>query len=137
MFFIQQSILEYSQSKNDLKYLCLNDIGYPFFKNMSFRNVIHKLLNFHLANQKLQDSLNCKFCQRNLLITEVILKTSRLRVLNNEFYLLHSKFDFAHVFSPFLSSNDVILKSHDSFNKKHSVFFLKIASQNITQMELF
>ena len=91
---------------------------------MSFRNVIHKLLNFCLANQKLQDSLNCKYCQRNLLITEVILKTSRLRVLNNEFYLLHSKFDFAYVFSPFLSSNDVILKSHDSIQQKtFSVLF--------------
>ena len=84
-------------------------------------DVIPKFLNFRLANKKLQDSLTYKNCQRNLLITEINLKKSRLRVLKKEFYLLHSELksvlnciDFAHVCSLFLSSNDLILKSHDS-----------------------
>ena len=84
-------------------------------------DVIPKFLNFRLANKKLQDSLTYKNCQRNLLITEINLKKSRLRVLKKELYLLHSELksvlnciDFVHVCSLFLSSNDVILKSHDS-----------------------
>ena len=88
-------------------------------------DVIPKFLNFRLANKKLQDSLTYKNCQRNLLITEINLKKSRLRVLKKEFYLLHSELksvlnciDFAHVCSLFLSSNDVILKSHDSIQQK-------------------
>ena len=39
---LQQPILEvffdYNWSKNVLKHLSTNDIEYPFFKNMSFRN---------------------------------------------------------------------------------------------------
>ena len=84
-------------------------------------DVIAKLLNFRLINKKLQDSVTYKNCQRNLLITEINLKKSRLMVLKKKFYLLHSELksvlngiDFAYVCSLFLSGNDVILKSHDS-----------------------
>ena len=69
---------------------------------------------------------------------------SRLRVLKNEFYLLRNELkiilnciDFTDVCSVFLSSNDVILKSNDSIQQKILMIFLKIASRNITQMELF
>ena len=109
-----------------------------------FQLAIFEFLNFRLANKKLQDSLTYRNCQRNLLITEINLKKSRLRVLKKEFYLLHSEFksvsnyiDFAHVCSLFLSSNDVILQSHDSIQQKSLTFLLKIPSQNITQMKLF
>ena len=88
-------------------------------------DVIHKFLNFRLANKKLQDSLTYKNCQRNFLITEINLKKSHLRVLKKEFYHLHSELksvlnciNFAHVCSLFLSSNDVILKWHDSTQQK-------------------
>ena len=69
---------------------------------------------------------------------------SRLRVLKNEFYFLRNELkiilnciDFTDVCSLFLSSNDVILKSNDSIQQKILMIFLKIASRNITQMELF
>ena len=88
-------------------------------------NVIRRFLNFRLANKKLQDSLTYKNCQSNLLITEINLKKSHLRVLRKEFYLLRSELksvlnciDFVYVCSLFLSSNDVILKSHDSIQQK-------------------
>ena len=48
-------------------------------------DVIPKFLDFRPANKKLQDSLIYKVCHRNLLITEISLKESRLRVLKNEF----------------------------------------------------
>ena len=84
-----------------------------------------------MLTKGLQDSLTYKNGQRNFLITEINLKKSRLRVLKKEFYLLHSELksvlngiDFAHVCSLFLSSNDVILKSHDSIqqNKFNALF---------------
>ena len=60
-----------------------------------------------------------------MLIIEINLKKSRLRVLKNEFYLLHSELksalnsiDFANVCSLFLSGHDMILKSHDSIQQK-------------------
>ena len=91
----------------DLDFLC----------KLKESNVIPKFLNFRLANKKLQDSLTYRNCQRNLLTTEISLKKSRLRVLENEFYLLHSELksvlsciDLAHVCSLFLSGNDVTLK---------------------------
>ena len=100
-------------------------LGLDYFCECKDSDVISKYLNFCLANKKLQDSLTYKNCQRNLLITEINLKKSRLRVLKKEFYLLHSELksvlnciDFAHVCSLFLSSNDVILKSHDSIQQK-------------------
>ena len=73
-------------------------------------HVIPKFLNFRLANKKLQDSLTYKNCQRNLLITEINLKKSHLRVLKKEFYLHHSELksalnyiNLAHVCSLFLT----------------------------------
>ena len=94
-------------------------------------DLIPNFLNFPLANKKLQDSLTYNFCQCNLLIPEITLKKSCLRVFKNEFYLIHSELknilnciDFAHVGSLFLSNNDMILKSHDSTQqKKFNVFF--------------
>ena len=100
-------------------------IHLDFLTNCKDNDIIPNFLNFRLANKKFQDSFSYKTCQHNLLLTEINLKRSRLRVLKNEFYLLHNKLksvlnciDFAHVCSLFLSNNDVILKSHDSIQQK-------------------
>ena len=73
-------------------------------------DVIPKFSNFRLANKKLQDFLTYKNCQHNLLITEINLMKSCLRVLKKEVYLLYCELksalnciDFAHVCSLFLS----------------------------------
>ena len=96
-----------------------------FLNNSKGNDIIPNFLNFRLANKKLQDSFSYKTCQHNLLLTEINLKRSHLRVLKNEFYLFHNELksvlsciDFAHVCSLFLSSNNVILKSHDSIQQK-------------------
>ena len=75
-----------------------------------------------MFNKKLPDSLTCKNCQRNLAITEINLKNHALK---KEFCLLHSELksvlnyiDFARVCSLFLSSKDMVLKSHDSIQQK-------------------
>ena len=103
----------------------LREVQLDFLCKCKGSDVISKFLNFRLANKKLQDSLTYKNCQRNLLITEINLKKSRLRVLKKEFYLYHSELksvlnciDFAHVCSLFLTSSDLILKSHDSIQNQ-------------------
>ena len=62
-----------------------------FLTNCKDNDIIPNFLNFRLANKKLQDSFSYKTCQHNLLLTEINLKRSRLRVLKNEFYLLHNE----------------------------------------------
>ena len=60
-----------------------------------------------------------------------LFKSSILQVLKKEFYLLHSELesvlnciDLTHVCSVFLSSNDVVLKSHNSIQqKKYNTLF--------------
>ena len=103
-----------------------------FLTNFEDNDIIPNFLNFRLANKKLQDSFSDKICRHNLLLREINLKRSRLRVLKNEFYLLHNELksvlnciDFAHVCSFFLSSNDVILKSHDSIQQKKFIVLLR------------
>ena len=115
-----------------------------FLTNCKDDNIIPNFLNFRLANKKLQDSFSYKTCQHNLLLTEINLKRSRLRVLKNEFCLLHNELksvlnciDFAHICSLFLSSNDVILKSHDSIQQKSLMSFLENSSLNMIQIELY
>ena len=108
-------------------------LGLDFLTKYKDNDILPNFLNFQLANKKLQDSFSYKTCQQNVLLTEINLKRSRLRVLKNEFYLLHNELksvlnciDFVHVCSLFLSSNDVILKSHDSIQqKKFNVLFRK------------
>ena len=48
-------------------------------------DAIPKSLNFRLVNKKLQDPLTYKNCQHNLLITQIKIKKSCIRVLRNEF----------------------------------------------------
>ena len=62
-----------------------------FLSNCKDNDIIPNFLNFRLANKKLQDSFPYKICQHNLQLTEINLKRSRLRVLKNEFYLLHNE----------------------------------------------
>ena len=90
-----------------------------------FFKYLPKFLKFCLANKKLEDFLTHKNCQSNLLITEINLKKSRLRVLKMNFFfsvecleIVLNCTDFDHVCSLFLCSNDVILKPHYSFQKK-------------------
>ena len=54
--------LRYSRSKNVLKHLSMNDIGYPFFKNMSFRNTnsLWKLVQL----EQIEKHLKTKACSR-------------------------------------------------------------------------
>ena len=101
-----------------------------FLTNCKDNDIIPNFLNFRLANKKLQDSFSYKTCQHNLLLTEINLKRSHLRVLKNEFYLLHNELksvlnciDFAHVCSHFL--------------KKSLMPFLENSSLNMTQIELY
>ena len=90
-----------------------------------FFKYLPKFLKFCLANKKLEDFLTHKNCQSNLLITEINLKKSCLRVLKMNFFfsvecleIVLSCTDFDHVCSLFLCSNDVILKPHYSIQKK-------------------
>ena len=90
-----------------------------------FFKYLPKFLKFCLANKKLEDFLTHKNCQSNLLITEINLKKSRLRVLKMNFFfsveyleIVLNCTDFDHVCSLFLCSNDVILKPHYSIQKK-------------------
>ena len=82
-------------------------------------------MKFRLDNKDLRNSVTYRKCQLNLLQTEINNKKSRLRTLQNEFNRLRSDLqfslnciDFAHISAIFLSSNDNILKSHDSIQQK-------------------
>ena len=88
-------------------------------------NVIPNFLKFRLANKDLRNSVTYIKCQQNLLQTEINNKKSRLRTLQNEFNRLRHDLqfslnciDFAHISAIFLSSNDNLLKSHDSIQQK-------------------
>ena len=78
-----------------------------------------------MANKNLQNSVTYRKCQQNLLQTEINNKKSHLRTLQNEFNRLRSDLqfrlnciDFAHISAIFLSSNDNLLKTHDSIQQK-------------------
>ena len=99
-------------------------LGLDFLFKFKDSDVLPKFLNIRLAKKKLQDSLRYKNYQSNLLITHINLKKSHLTILKKEFYLLHSELKsvlncigFAHFWSLFLSSNDVILNGDLDFIK--------------------
>ena len=78
-----------------------------------------------MANKDLRNSDTYIKCQQNLLQTEIDNKKSRLRILQNEFNCLRNDLqfslnciDFAHISAIFLSSNDNLLKTHDSIQQK-------------------
>ena len=79
-----------------------------------------------MANKNLQNSVTYRKCQQNLLQTEINNKKSHLRTLQNQFNRLRSDLqfrlnciDFAHIYAIFLSSsNDNLLKTHDSIQQK-------------------
>ena len=83
------------------------------------------VLKFRLANKNLRNSVTYIKYQQNLVQTEINNKKSRLRTLQNEFNRLRSDLqfslnciDFAHISVIFLSSNDNLLKTHDSIQHK-------------------
>ena len=79
-----------------------------------------------MANKNLQNSATYRKYQQNLLQTEIHNKKSHLRTLQNKFNCLHSNLqfklnciNFAHISTILLSSsNDNLLKIHDSFQQK-------------------
>ena len=82
-------------------------------------------MKFRLGKKDLGNSVTYRKCQLNLLQTEINNKKSRLRTLQNEFNCLRSNLQFSlnctyfpHISAIFLSSNDNILKSHDSIQQK-------------------
>ena len=88
-------------------------------------NIVPNFLKFRLANKNLQNSVTYRKCQQNLLQTEIKNKKSHLGTLQNEFNRLRSDLqfrlnwiDFAHISAIFLSSNDNLLKTHDSIQQK-------------------
>ena len=118
--------------------ICFRQIHILLFSNVSsvtlqrfecyvsnVSNVIPNFLTFRLANKDLRNSVTYTKCQQNLLQTEINNKKSRLRTLQNEFNRLCNDLqftltciDFAHISTIFLSSNDNLLKTHHSIQKK-------------------
>ena len=84
---------------------------------------------FRAANKNLKDSNAYKQCGKSLLLTEIDIKKSHLRVLQKEFSFLRKELqavlnciDFAHICSLFPSGNDSSIKIHEDiqgnkFNK--------------------
>ena len=95
-----------------------------FLARCQHENVIPNFLKFRLANKFLRNFVTYGKCQLNLLKTEINSKKSHLRTFQNEFNRLHSDsqfslncIDVAHISTIFLSSNDNILKAHDSIQQ--------------------
>ena len=95
-------------------------------------NLIPKFLNFRLANRSLRFSLTYAHCQSNLLLEEIGLKKSNVRVLRKEFDNLHSflqqqinSIDYAHICSKFLKINDLKLKLNSVVQQKKFFNLLK------------
>ena len=77
------------------------------------------------SSKNLHNSVTYRKCQQSLLQTEIDNKRSHLRTLQNEFNRLRIELqfklnciDFAHISAIFLSSNDNLLKTHDSIQQK-------------------
>ena len=87
------------------------------FVRCQHENVIPNFLKFRLANKDLRNSITYRKCQLNLLQKKINNKKSRLKTLQNLQFGLNC-IDFAHISAIFLSSNDNILKSHDSIQQK-------------------
>ena len=95
-------------------------------------NLIPKFLNFRLANRSLRFSLTYAHCQSNLLLEEIRLKKSNVRVLRKEFDNLRSSLqqqinsiDYAHICSKFLKINDLKLKLNSVVQQKKFFNLLK------------
>ena len=110
------------------------ELGISFLVKCQNENIIPNFLKFRLAKENLQNSVTYKKCQRSLLQTEIDNKKSHFRTLQNEFNRLCNELqfqlnciDFAHISAIFLSSNDNILKTHDSIQQKR---FNKLLIEN-------
>ena len=95
-------------------------------------HLIPKLLNFRLGNRSLRFSLTYVHLQFNLLLEEIRLKKSNVRVLRKEFDNLHSSLqkqinliDYAHICSKFLKINDLKLKSNSAVQQNKFCNLLK------------
>ena len=107
------------KAKLDIEVLC----------NCDNNGIIPTFLRFQTANKNLRDSNAYKQCQNSLLLTEIGIKRSLLRVLQKEFSFLRKELqsvlnciDFAHIGSLILSGNDSSIKTHEDiqgnkFNK--------------------
>ena len=94
--------------------------------------MIPKFLNFRLAKKSLRFSFTYAHCQSNLLLEEIRLKKSNVRVLKKEFDNLCSSLqqqinsnDFAHICSTFLKINNLKLKSNSVVQQKKFCKLLK------------
>ena len=110
-------------TKVDYK-LSKTKLDISFLVKCNNENIITNFLKFLLANKNLQNSVTYKKSQQSLLQTEID-KKSHLTTLQNEFNRLSNKLqfklnriDFAHISAIFLSSNDNLLKTHDSIQQK-------------------
>ena len=95
------------------------ELDLEFLVKCRDNNVIPKFLNFRLANRSLRFSLTYAHCQSNLLLEEIRLKKSNVRVLKKEFDNLRSSLQqqinsigYTHICSKFLEINDLKLKSN-------------------------
>ena len=61
------------------------ELDLEFLVKCRDNNLISKFLNFRLANRSLRFSLTYAHCQSNLLLEEIRLKKSNVRVLGKEF----------------------------------------------------
>ena len=108
------------------------ELDLEFLVKCRDNNVIPKFLNFRLANRSLRFSLTYAHCQSNLLLEEIRLKKSNVRVLKKEFDNLCSSLqqqinsnDFAHICSTFLKINNLKLKSNSVVQQKKFCKLLK------------
>ena len=94
--------------------------------------MIPKFLIFCLVNRSLRFSLTYVHCQSNLLLQEIRLNKSNVRVLRKEFDNLRSSLqqqinliDYAHICSKFLKINELKLKSNSAVQQKKFCNLLK------------
>ena len=87
-------------------------------------DIIPNFLRFPTANKNLKGSNTYKQCQKSLLLTEIDMKRSHLRVLQKEFRFLPAELEsvlncvgFAHICSFFLSGNDSSIKTHEDIQE--------------------
>ena len=96
-----------------------DEVDLEFVIKCTDNNVIPKFSDFCLANRSLRFFITYAHCQSNLLLEEIRLKKSNVRVLRKEFDNLRSSLqqqinsiDYAHICSKFLKSNDLKFKSN-------------------------
>ena len=86
------------------------ELDLEFFVKCRDNSVIPKFLNFRLANRSLRFSLTYAHCRSDLLLEEIRLKKSNVRVLRKEFdNLCFNSIDYAHICSKILKINDLKL----------------------------